>query len=130
LVEGAVRVDLDGQPDGTVSAEDAVHARERLEALVKIEEEKLSLALANHYRAKLSKIGRVTGEKRRMTVDPGLGVMPNDPGGSPADARSMAPAPRQLTPNPGEVIVGEPPKVSGQLGLADLKRAALARRGG
>jgi sRNA-binding protein len=127
LTEGAVRVDLDGQPAGVVTSEDAVHARERLDALVKVEEEKLAMSIAKHYREKVRRRGR--SEPRRMTVDPGEAA---------TDARQLTPNPglgrmtvdpRQMTPDPGEVVVVESSKPSSGHGLDDLKRAAQMRRG-
>ena len=102
--EGAMRIDLTGEPAGTVTATEARHATERLAALAKVAAKRAS-KVASTSRGGQTPKGAGTESPRAATATPKVGNINN---------RTLAIEP--ITPGPK------------RLSLADLKRAAAARK--
>jgi sRNA-binding protein len=99
--EGAVRIDLTGEPAGTVTTTEARHATERLALLVKVAAKRASKVAGASSGAQTPK-GAGTESPRAATAAP--------------KARIRALAAEPTTPGPK------------RLSLGDLKRAAAARK--
>jgi sRNA-binding protein len=102
--EGAVRIDLTGEPAGTVTATEARHATERLAALAKVAA-KRATKVASASRGAQTLKGAGTESPRAATTVPKA---------SDISKRTLAVEP--TTPGPK------------RLSLGDLKRAAAARK--
>jgi sRNA-binding protein len=102
--EGAMRIDLTGEPAGTVTATEARHATERLAVLAKVAAKRASKVAITSKGAQTPK-GSGTKSPRAATATPKAGTISN---------RTLATEP--TTPGPK------------RLSLSDLKRAAAARK--
>jgi ProP effector len=103
--EGAVRIDLAGEPAGTVTATEARHATEGLAALVKTTTKRASEVVSAQTGAQTPKRNSTRKRSRPATAAPK---------GNDAGKRTPAAAPA----TPGQK----------RLSLSDLKRAAAARK--
>ena len=102
--EGAMRIDLTGEPAGTVTAAEARHATERLAVLAKVAAKRASKVASTSKGARTPK-GSGTESPRAATAMPKAGIIGN---------RTLATEP--TTPGPK------------RLSLSDLKRAAAVRK--
>jgi sRNA-binding protein len=103
-MEGAVRIDLTGEPAGTVTATEARHATERLAALAKVAAKRATKVASASRGAKMPK-GAGMGSPRAATAVPKA----SDIGKRMLAAEPTTPGPKRLS-------------------LGDLKRAAAARK--
>jgi sRNA-binding protein len=126
IIEGAVRFDLDGAASGTVTAEEATHAAERIEKI-----------LANAAGEPKSKIGPNRPAKGNFAKSPAMsGASKPGPrqrilaGLKQAAAVQLATKGASANKTMPQPAAMAGPSNSGprRLGLADLKQAAAARR--
>jgi ProP effector len=102
--EGAVRIDLTGEPAGTVTATEARHATERVSSLAKVAAKRAS-KVAGALRGAQTPKGTATESPRAATAAP-----------KASDIRKGTLATEPTTPG------------QKRLSLGDLKRAAAARK--
>jgi ProP effector len=102
ITEGAMRIDLAGEPAGTVTAAEAQYATDRLLALTKVAAKRASKVASTSMGAHAK--GSVTESSRAATAKAG-NIISN---------RTLATEPTTLGPK--------------RLSLSDLKRAAAARK--
>jgi ProP effector len=102
--EGAMRIDLAGEPAGTVTVTEAQHATERLAVLAKVAAKRASKVASAPRRAQKPIGTRTEKSSPRITAPKG------------SDTSKRTPATEPTTPGPK------------RLSLGDLKRAGAARK--